>query len=103
MNKNLVPITDEKDLEIYEKRLRANDCNSLYMRNASKRAPEEHFLCHKGKLLKVETAAGHNTRIREGRLIEVGEGFIVLKSGCVPVSVMIPLSNIVSVTVIHTR
>lgn len=101
MNKNLIPISDERDLKIYESRISGGVYNTERIISDKKRSMCEHFVCNKGKLLKVEVMNCNGMRIKKGVLIEVGENFIVLKADCGPVSMVIPFDSIHSVTVVH--
>ena len=100
MEKDLIPIVTEHDLEYYEKRLNTFTEKGEKPHN---NMLGEHFVSCKGKLVKVEICAGGCSKVKTGILFDVGEDFISIKTGCGPVSCTIPTANIHSVTFIHNN
>lgn len=117
-------ITNERDLELYERYLR-NDrqtetarANQRYpmqienRRNAmqTQREPQSfenpiffqgYLKKHIGKLVKAESLIGNRLESRMGILLEVGADFLVIKSMRNSVSIIIELKNVKYVTVVH--
>ncbi len=93
MQNKMVSITCEKDLEVYEKQLH----NGL----GDEKNFKKHLTNCKGKMVLVETCVGGNVSKKSGKLLEVGDDYIVLKNANSCQSTIIPAANIHFITVTH--
>ena len=93
MQNKMVSITCEKDLEIYEKHLQGDLLGEMNFK--------KHLINCKGKMVLVETCVGGNVSKKIGKLLEVGDDYIVLKNANSCQSTIIPASNIYFITVSH--
>ncbi len=93
MQNKMVSINCEKDLEFYEKQLMGNLSDEMNFK--------KHLMNCKGKMVLVETWVGGNVFKKKGKLLEVGDDYIVLKNANSCQSTIIPASNIHFITVSH--
>ena len=93
MQNKMVSINCEKDLEFYEKHLIGDLSNEMNFK--------KHLTNCKGKMVLVETCVGGNVSKKNGKLLEVGDDYIVLKNSNSCQSTIIPADNIHFVTVSH--
>ena len=105
MNNMLRPITNESDLDFYRSNLEMMNFDTGRMNPAEESRQKElfwnHLTNHKGKLVKVEIKVGNCSKSKVGILLDVGADFIDLKINGAPISIVIPVSSVHSVTVVH--
>lgn len=100
MEKETRAILGDDDLEYYRKRL----SKITYEDSAPKKSSFcNHLLMAKGKNVRVEICSSGCRQTRYGMLLDVGEDFISIRVGNAPVSTVIPISNILSLTLIHNN
>ncbi|MGI6280081.1 MAG: hypothetical protein ACOYJS_05935 [Acutalibacteraceae bacterium] len=105
-NNSLRPINNEADLDYYRNRLDNmnydnNEMEPYYIDGQQMDSLWNHLRNQKGKLVRVETRACTGIAVKVGVLMDVGSDFIELKLCGAPVSVVIPVSSIFSITVVH--
>ncbi len=105
MENKFSTISCEKDLEIYEKRLKfMNDCKTAYADNGQFQTKQD-FLIYltmaKGKLVLVQTVSGNCKKA--GVLLDVGTDFISIRLGNTCATAVIPLNQVDYITVIHNN
>ena len=100
MEKETRAILNDSDLEYYRKRL-----NTITYEDSTAKKSSfcNHLLMAKGKLVMVEICSSGCRQTRYGMLLDVGEDFISIRVGNAPVSTVIPISNILSLTLIHNN
>ncbi len=101
MDNKLCAILGEKDLEIYDKHLKAMQ-KPVYQ-NFQKGIMANYLTTHKGKLVKVELMSKDCNRPKTGTLLDVGEDYIVLKIGNSCVSTVIPTDRIKCISFVHNN
>ncbi len=92
MDNYLKPIMSEEDLKAYDYRLKT-------IKNQN--AMNEYLLTHKGKLIKIEMAENNCCKFKTGKLLDVGQDYIVIKTGNTVISRVIPFCNIKCITFVH--
>lgn len=98
MQNKMMSINCEKDLEFYEKHLTQMSYNQTPQ---IKGGFTKHLTGCIGKWVLVETCSGRCIAKKVGKLLEVGEDYIVLKTGEECMSTIIPTANINFITVAH--
>ncbi len=100
MDREVGTILNDNDLEYYRQKLD----KITYEDMGQNQSP---FCTHlnkcKGKLVKVEICSSGCKTVKSGTLLEVGEDFISIRMGNSPVSIAIPINNILSITLIHNN
>ena len=107
MEREIIPIVSEKDLEYYENRLNQMAVSDK-MCKVSETTKQKSLLGHhltvcKGKLVKVEICSGNCLQSKVGMLLDVGADYIVIKSSNAPVSTVVPINNIHCITFVHNN
>lgn len=100
MEKRLPPILNEQDLDFYEKRLSTITSTCDITR---KSLFANHLTLCKGKLVSVEICGGGCLQRKSGILLDVGEDYISVRTGNMPISTAIPIVNIHSITFVHNN
>lgn len=100
MEKETRAILNDSDLDYYRKRL---DKITYEDSTSQKHSFCKHLLMAKGKNVRVEICSSGCRQTRHGMLLNVGEDFISIRVGNAPVSTVIPINNILSLTLIHNN
>lgn len=98
MENKMMHINCEKDLEFYEKNLTQMPYNETLQHKGDF---AKHLTGCIGKWVMVETCSGRCMSKKVGKLLEVGEDYIVIKMSEDCVSTIIPKQNINFITVAH--
>lgn len=103
MEREVGTIMNDSDLEYYRQKLNKITHEDL-PHDTDKHSPFcNHLNKCRGKLVRVEICSGGCKSVKSGILFEVGENFISIKGDNAPVSTAIPISNILSITLIHNN
>lgn len=105
MENKLGAISCEKDLEIYEKRLRIMDEPNCKIGQMHFSETKNDFIrcmtfC-KGKMVRIQTISGNC--YKTGILLEVGMDFITIRIGNSYTTVVVPINQVDNITVIHNN
>ncbi len=98
MEKETRAILDDSDLEYYRQRL---DKITYQDTKPQKYSFCSHLTMAKGKFVRVEICFSGCRYTKCGLLLDVGEDFVSIRVGNAVVSTAIPISKILSITLIH--
>ena len=100
---NFLPtIVSEKDLNIYENYLN-KDKNKypVSIENPTNNLLPSYLYTHIGKLIKTESVIGENIICKVGKLLQVGNNFLVIKLKDTCATTVIELSSVKFITIVH--
>lgn len=100
---NFLPaIVSEKDLNIYENYLNKDTAKyPVSIENPKNNSLPNHLHNHIGKLIKTESVIGETVICKIGKLLQVGNNFLVVKLPNACATTVIELSSVKFITIVH--